>query len=231
MINASTPLRELKRSAGTVRVLLIRSGPGNAAGRSYFTPEALTKAVEAGVFDGAQSYFDHPSKTEDRELPERSVSKLCGWFDNIEAGAYKDPTLGDCTGVYADFHPLRDNSTILGLLATAAAYAKKYPAKSYIGFSINALGSGEQAEINGQPYNRVDEISEVTSVDVVTRAGAGGRALSFSENYRAAREALGTGLSLVPDCLESADGPTFSLAEAHLYAVTPRRRAPNCLGG
>jgi len=200
----------------TTRVLVIRSGPGNPQNGSYYTEAALENAVRDGVFEGAQSFFDHPTTIEDKVHPERSVDKLAGWFDNVALDEYDDPQLGKCAGVFADFHPEAGNPDIVSLLATAAKYAQKYPSKSYIGFSINAEGSGELDEINGRTYRRVDEISRVLSVDVVTKAGAGGRPLA----REAARQGADTAWSLAPWDL---DAPLFSLGHAK------PRAAPNCL--
>ncbi|MGH7756081.1 MAG: hypothetical protein ACREM8_07345, partial [Vulcanimicrobiaceae bacterium] len=141
-------------------------------------------AVQSEVFEGAQCYFDHPTTVEDRVQPERSVTKLAGWFADTRLGKVADERGMERAAIIADFHPQSGNEQVLELMRTATEYATEFPDKSYIGFSINAIGKSSKAEINGQTYNQVDNISEVISVDIVTRAGARGKVISFQEAAR-----------------------------------------------
>lgn len=175
---------------GSIRgVLLIRSGPGNLADRHFYTAAALTNAVNAKIFEGAVCFIDHPTPDEEEQIPERSVSRMGGWFSDATIAPYKDAVLGECTGVYADFHPQDGREDVSSMLRTCAQYARRYPTKAYVGLSISARGDGTTATIDGEEWNRVDLISEVESVDIVTRAGAGGTFLPMRESYRMAKTA------------------------------------------
>lgn len=175
------PLREAIVVGGVAKVCIISAGPGNRADNHFYPETTLQDAVRDGIFEGAQSYFDHPTSIEDKTQPERSVLKLAGWFSNCAMGKVPDESGQERAAIIADFHPQRGNEQVLELMRTAAEYATINPTKSYIGFSINAAGKSSAATIGGQQFNQVDQISEVISVDIVTRAGARGKLITFQE--------------------------------------------------
>lgn len=178
-------LREAKASDKIVKdVLLIRAGPGNLADRHYYSKECLQNAAANGVFEGARCFFDHPDTIEERTRPERSVRRMAGWYSDVTCREYDDPKVGKTLGLFADFHPAVDNTEVLSIIRTCVEYAKRYPSKAYAGLSINAMGDGQPDTINGEEWNRVDEITEVESVDIVTRAGAGGGFVPLKESFR-----------------------------------------------
>ena len=172
---------------GTARVILIRAGAGNAADKHYYTPECLEEAVESHVFEAVQNYIDHPSKLEDQIIPERMVEKLGGWFCDVEMAQCENEQGVTVPCIEATFVPEPGNELVMNKLRAAQAYAKQFEGRPYIGFSINAAGVGAAAEIDGRQYNRVDRITEVISVDLVTRAGAGGKLLKLKESARMAK--------------------------------------------
>ncbi len=172
---------------GQARVILIRAGAGNAADKHYYTPECLEDAVERHVFEAAQNYIDHPSKIEDQIIPERMVEKLGGWFCDVEMAACENDEGITVPCIEATFIPEPGNELVVNKLRAAQVYAKQFDGRPYIGFSINAAGIGAAAEIDGRQYNRVDRITEVISVDLVTRAGAGGKLLQLKESARMAK--------------------------------------------
>lgn len=172
---------------GTARVILIRAGAGNAADKHYYTPECLEEAVESHVFEAVQNYIDHPSKLEDQIIPERMVEKLGGWFCDVEMAECENEQGVTVPCIEATFVPEPGNDLVMNKLRAAQVYAKQFEGRPYIGFSINAAGVGAAAEIDGRQYNRVDRITEVISVDLVTRAGAGGKLLKLKESARMAK--------------------------------------------
>jgi hypothetical protein len=178
-IDAQTP-------ADVQPVIVIRSGPGNKADRHWYTAEALAQVVANKLLDGAKCFEDHPTPAEDEAQPERTIRRLAGWFSDAKLIDYNDPERGRCTAIQANFHPQADNDKIMGILRTCAEYSQMYPDKSYIGFSINAYGDGSSQTIEGEQWNRVDVISGIQSVDIVTAAGAGGRPINLQESYRMA---------------------------------------------
>jgi hypothetical protein len=184
---SNVSLREAKAGIDKIEgVLLIRSGPGNPADGHYYSDECITNAAATNVFEGAQCYLDHSSAFEEKNRPERSVKDLAGWYSDVKAKPYKDPQVGPCIGLFATFHPAAEKPEVLSIVRTCVEYAKQYPRKAYAGLSISAYGDGEPDEINGKEYLRVDTITAVQSVDIVTRAGAGGAIVPLREGFRVA---------------------------------------------
>jgi hypothetical protein len=187
-----TPLRLLRTfteangasldlSSRTARVTIITEGLGNLKDRNYYTPEAVRSA--ARVFEGKQCYLDHPSRSEESDRPERSVRDLCGYFHDCEVGSVRDPETGE--SLAACFAELTFSESDPGNLAMAQVlaaleYQKRYPRSKnvYCGLSINGGGRSEADTIGGMEVNRVDEITEAMSADVVTLPARGGKFLS-----------------------------------------------------
>src|SRR5689334_8969696 len=61
-----------------VRVVLISEGLGNKRDMNYYGPEAIASAP--AQFEGAHCFLNHPSYSEERDIPERRVEGLCGYF-------------------------------------------------------------------------------------------------------------------------------------------------------
>lgn len=176
------PLREsdvVGRSRA--RVMVIRSGPGNAAQRNWYSNECLAQAVESKMFDSAQSYLDHAVGSDFG-----SVRDLAGSLSAVELGSYEDPELGKVPAIFATFTPTSTQAgeTAIALCRDAVAQRNSGNTAPLVGISINCFGSGSPAEIDGETWNRIDEFTEVLSVDIVARAGAGGGVVSLLENAR-----------------------------------------------
>lgn len=168
-----------------VRVVLITEGMGNQRDRNWYTKEAILKAPS--IFEGVQSYLDHPSVSEERDRPERSVKELCGYFTDVEVGTFKYQET-EVSALYANlnFDESDAGRNAKAKVKAALEYAKKYPDKNlvYAGLSINADGRTEPAEINNQQVNKVMEFTSAFSVDVVTKPARGGKFMNFTESIR-----------------------------------------------
>jgi hypothetical protein len=64
----------LRESAGTVTAIVISSGL--SPNRSFYTPEAIASLVP--LLSRRPAHIDHPRKSDDIELPERSVTSIAG---------------------------------------------------------------------------------------------------------------------------------------------------------
>jgi len=176
------------RIAGLANVILIKAGPGNPGDRHYYSADLLKDSVRSGFFEGAQCYLDHPTPIEDKQQPERTVTKLAGYFTDC-----KLTTQDGATAIVGLFHPQLGRNDVLGMLRTATEYAEAFPNRAYVGLSINAAGQTDEKNpviVNGARYSPVVRFDELISVDIVTRAGAGGRVLSFREAWRAASRTI-----------------------------------------
>lgn len=153
-------VRSLQGSKMQIRA--ITPGWGSSG---YYSEAVLKKAVTDGLFrEGTQMFLDHPTVEQSESRPERSIRDLAAVI--TKPGVYA----GD--GVYAEvdvFPPFRE--------ALAAM-------KDHIGVSIRARGFAEQGEAEGNPGTIITELSELASVDFVTRPGRGGAITALLESAR-----------------------------------------------
>ncbi|MBU2685603.1 MAG: hypothetical protein KKF27_20370, partial [Gammaproteobacteria bacterium] len=142
---------------GIATIVVIKPGL-NSSKERYYAPEVLKR--DAGLFEGVKMYADHPTPTEEREKPERSVKDWVATLKNVHVDD-KGQIVGEAVVVepwlQAKLAELRDK----GMLQE-------------MGISINAVGTASKGEIDGVKTNVIEKIVRVRSVDFVTEAGAGG---------------------------------------------------------
>lgn len=137
---------------------------------TYYSSEALQRSV--GKFTaGTHMYANHLSLTEKKERPEGDVNNLIG--------VLKEDAVMRPDGIYA---PLKIYSDKRKWVEERAGD---------IGLSIRA--EGKISEASGR--SELVEITKVHSVDVVTRAGAGGKFVSIMESARPTKDSEAEGLS------------------------------------
>ena len=125
---------------------------GCSKNRNNYSTETLARAVP--LFEGASVFYNH------RDPQERDFRDL--------AGEIRNPRLtGD--GILAEFAPLESDAWLKSLLATS-------PHKVQFSIFVEAVceRSGDVVEVK--------EITDVVSVDIVTRAAAGGEVLEVLES-------------------------------------------------
>lgn len=164
------------RRDGTVRVKIISEGWGTSG---YYSQKLLKEKGPKVFTAGTQMYWDHPTRTEESDRPERSLRDLAAKL---------------VTDAVYETHTAQEGGN--GLYADAKVYEAFQPAVDElagdIGVSIRALGQGHRGEAEGRQGVIVDDITEAASVDFVTVAGRGGEILPLFEAARArAREAHG----------------------------------------
>jgi hypothetical protein len=150
--------------------------------------------------EGTHVYLNHPTSTEESERPEGDVKNLAGVLTSAavynESGA-KGP------GLYARMKVFADHAQMVEEKA------------DHIGMSIRASGKAESKQTkNGLPV--LTELTRAESVDVVTRAGAGGMILT-----EAARRESGQ---------EDDDMETKQLIEAAVQPFYARQRRDDAKG-
>lgn len=124
---------------------------------------------------GTQVYMDHPGVTEQHDRPERSVRDL--------AGKITTAPIYEADGLYADVEFYPHVAPIIEAMWED------------VGMSIRAAGTAETGERDGRTGPVITSLTEGVSVDVVTRAGAGGKLVALLESARATvHEALPGGL-------------------------------------
>lgn len=196
----------LKTQNGSLfEVVLIKEGLGNFRDRYYYTKQCLQSAVESRLFEGTQSYADHPSEEEEVVRPERSTRDILGYYEDVN---YSEGDGGQGQLV-ANLNISKAASLDWAreLLTDAISYSQKFQESDLVGLSINASGAAapmnidefissqqlapavlaklNEAKAQGvTEINVVNELREAQSVDLVTKAGAGGRILKMLEQEK-----------------------------------------------
>lgn len=156
---------------GRIKVGLITPGWGSSG---YYSPQVIENAAADKVWPkGTHVFFDHPSESEMFDRPERSVRDL--------AAVLNEDAYWDGTGLVAEANvigPYRD-------LVTDPVFTEA------VGMSIRAGAETTTGEADGRKGTIVTRLVEGMSVDLVTRAGRGGKVLAVLESARSeARETL-----------------------------------------
>ena len=172
-------------SAGVFKVILISEGLGNRANMNYYGPEAISSAPS--IFEGKPCYLNHPSESEENDIPERRVEQQCGFFKNCK--------VENINGQRAVTGELTLESTPQGDYARkkcefALLYRREMPAspEEYCGFSVAAAGESERrtVKVDGK-YESVNYLTAFTaarSCDMVTTPARGGKILQLLESKR-----------------------------------------------
>jgi len=151
------------RADGTVRLRIISPGKGSSA---YYEADQLKR--DASVFKNAQVFWDHPGRREEGDRPERSLRDLCGVA--VTDPVYEE-TGGAGPGLYTDVRVFKPYQPLIEEMGP------------HIGVSIRAAGSVVTKKIGGESV-RVAEKFTSGGFDFVTKAGAGGKVVPFTEAAR-----------------------------------------------
>lgn len=139
---------------------------GLSKNKTYYPIETLQAALP--LFDNVRVHADHPTPTEERERPIRSVRTLLGYL--------KEPRLVD-SEIRAKFHVVDEEfkKKLLNMWEQKAL--------DLIGFSVNlSVLPPVMERVNGDYRFRVDKIVAVKYVDAVTEPAAGGRLIAVLES-------------------------------------------------
>lgn len=148
----SSIVKELTGRRWKVRII-----EGDVQGSSAYYPSELLESNPMIVRRGTQIFKDHLTEG---ERPERSVDRLVGYFDT--------DSWYETDGLYAE----------AVFFESSVEWVKERALVGAIGMSIRA--SGTTMEENGKTV--ATSIDEVHSVDIVTRAGAGGALIEMLES-------------------------------------------------
>jgi len=154
------------RTDGTVPIKIIKPGQG-ASG--FYTPEVLKRDGPKVFTAGLKGYVDHPTETEIRERPERSVKDLAL---ELTTNAHYDTEGAAGPGLYAEAKVYKPWQQFVSDMAP------------HIGLSIRATGKARDGEIDGKSTKIIEELVSAKSVDLVTVPGAGGKILQLFESAR-----------------------------------------------
>jgi len=144
------------------RVKVIESGWGSSG---YYGAEVLQTYGPSVFKKGTKVFMNHPSFNESQDRPERDVHQL--------AGKLVSDAVFDGSGLTAEIEFYSHYAPIIREMA------------SDVGLSIHALGEARTGEAEGRQGPIIESLvaDPLTSVDVVTVAGAGGKFLNLLESY------------------------------------------------
>lgn len=155
----------LREAKADYEIKLIAPGAGSTA---YYPKEVLERDGPKVFKAGTHVYLNHPTKAEEAARPEGDVKNLAGV---LSSSAVYHESHAKGPGLYARMKVFQDH---------AQTVEEKAP---HVGMSIRASGVAESGKTReGRPV--LKELTSAESVDVVTRAGAGGMILT--ESARAA---------------------------------------------
>ncbi len=193
------------------RVKIIQSGWGSSG---YYTPELLSQFGPQVFKAGTKVYMNHPTLSEEADRPERDVHELAGKL--VSDAIFKEGALYGDIQFYSHYAP------IISEMAED------------VGLSIRAYGEARMGEADGRQGPIIETLVEspLTSVDVVTVAGAGGKFVSLLESYKAKDELAsshmeeGNEMSITKEEFEAA---IADLKTTFVEALSPLRESVSVL--
>ncbi len=165
----STEAIVLKEAKADYEIKLIAPGKGSSA----FYPAEVLRRDGPNVFkSGTHVYLNHATAVEEAQRPEGDVRNLAGVLTTT---AVYEESHAKGPGLYARMKVFADHAQLV---------EEKAP---HVGMSIRASGVAESNKTKmGVPV--LKELTSAESVDVVTRAGAGGMILTESATGQTSQE-------------------------------------------
>jgi hypothetical protein len=197
-------LVEAAAADGTTLIKLIQPGWGSSG---YYGDKLLERDGPKAFPKGTHMYWDHPTKTEEKERPERSVRDLAAVL--AEDAQYMT-TGKKGPGLYAKAQVVRSYKNSITDLAP------------HIGVSIRALGRAAKGTVEGRTGDVISELTQGRSVDFVTKAGAGGEVVSLFEAARTAAVADTIPAQTTREAQDMADATALAEAQRLLTEANTR---------
>jgi hypothetical protein len=196
------------------KVKVIESGWGSSG---YYGASMLAEYGPKVFKAGTKVFMNHPSAIEANDRPERDVHQLAGKL--VSDAVFQE------NGLYADIQFYSHYAPIIAEMAED------------VGLSIHALGNAVEGEAEGRQGPIIESLVEdpLTSVDVVTVAGAGGKFVALLESYKRIGEAAefvaeadteGNGMSITK---EEFDAAIADLKETFVETLSPLRESVSVL--
>lgn len=165
---------DLFESAGAVEkeIKIIAPGDGSSA---HYTESALKTSGPKVFTRGTQMFINHATKAEESQRPEGDWYKLAGALTT--------------DAVYKESHPR--GAGLYAMARFAGGLAPEILEKAKLGAGISIRANGRQATEAGRPATKngrpiLAEFTSCESIDIVTKAGAGGMILTEAARTAAA---------------------------------------------
>lgn len=170
-IELTTDFVELKERAigkdGNMLIKMISPGWGSSG---YYGRTILERDMPFQFPKGTKMYADHPTVTEEKDRPERSIKDIVAVVESDPKYLVQGP---DGEGVYCKAKPIGDNGPFLEGIAP------------HVGVSIRASGRSRMGEAEGKKGPIIEAITKGHSCDFVTEPGRGGSISQLLESARA----------------------------------------------
>lgn len=185
---ATTETIVLREARADYEIKLIAPGKGSSA---FYPVEVLRRDGPQVFKAGTHVYLNHPTQAEEAARPEGDVANLAGVLTS-DATYHESHAKGE--GLYARMKVFADHAQMV---------EEKAP---HVGMSIRAAGMAESGKTrDGLPV--LKQLTAAQSVDVVTRAGAGGMILTESARTQPQQEATGMTEAETQKLIEAAVSP------------------------
>jgi hypothetical protein len=174
-------------------VKVIESGWGSSG---YYGSSMLQEFGPQVFKAGTKVFMNHPSASEETNRPERDVHQLAGKL--VSDAVFKEGALYADIKFYSHYAPIIKEMS------------------GDVGLSIHALGNAVAGEAEGRKGLIIESLvaDPLTSVDVVTVAGAGGKFVSLLESY----SRIGESVELTEDS-ELVEGNEMSISKEEFEAA------------
>lgn len=150
---------------GTIEVKIIAPGQGSSG---WYPRETLRRDGPKVFKMGTPMFWDHPSRTEERDRPERSLKDMAGAL--MTSAVYHEQH-ADGPGLYARARVFSGFQSAVDEMAP------------HIGVSIRGFGKPEAMTEDGVTHkDAIAALTSASSVDFVTAAGAGGKVRQLFES-------------------------------------------------
>jgi hypothetical protein len=156
-------------SSQTVWITPIKAGWGNTRDNNYYPASTLREATLGGHFNNKKMFRDHPRKSDEKDLPERSVKD---WFATTREAVWDEA---------------RQEPRVPVKVHDDAVWRQWRDAPEQVAYSVLGGGSARPGSVDGRTGRIIESIVKVGSIDWVTEAGAGG-AIAFAESAAADEE-------------------------------------------
>lgn len=154
------------RKDGSVPIKIISPGWGSSG---YYSEKMLKRDGPKVFKKGTHMYWDHPSKSEESDRPERSLRDLSAVL--LSDAVYKEQGPSG-PGLYSDAQVRKAYRDDVEELAP------------HIGTSIRAFGNSKHGEAEGRKGPIIENLVSAASVDFVTKPGRGGEIVQMFEAAR-----------------------------------------------
>lgn len=196
------------------KVKVIQAGWGSSG---YYPAQMLAEYGPRVFKSGTKVYMNHPSASEESDRPERDLHQLAGKL--VTDAKFEED------GLFAEVEFYSHYAPVIKEMA------------GDVGLSIRAYGDAKMGEADGREGPIIESLVEnpLTSVDVVTVAGAGGKFINLLESYRVKDEAAtpvaeslmeGNEMSITKEEFEAA---IADLKTTFVEALSPLRESVSVL--